>query len=89
MRWACADVSLPKNMGMQYGTARNLGTITILPVRLQSYQKDHLQETNAHSVQPMMQPMTPGVESPKKGIGSGHHQIPDTCRNDMESEFHD
>ena len=34
--WAYADASLPQNMGMQYGTVRNLRTIPILPMQSRS-----------------------------------------------------
>ena len=71
-------------MGECYGTAHNMRTIMIPPVGLQSPQKDGLQQTETYAViQPMMQTMIPGYESPKIGIGLGRRQIP-AAHNDMK-----
>ncbi len=74
-------------MESQYGTARSTCTIIIHPVQSQSQKLTACNGTNAHKVQPMMQTMVPGVESPKKGTGSGHHLIPEMCQSEAGSKI--
>ena len=53
-------------MGAWYGTARSMRMIAIQPVRLQLQQKDHSRQSETYVVQPIIQPMIPGVESQKR-----------------------
>ena len=83
----CKQVrSMPKIMGARYGTARNLCTITVLPVQLRSKQKDCLQETETYAVQHILRHMTLGVESLKMGIGLGHRWFLNTCQDEIGSK---
>ncbi len=70
-------------MGMQYGTARNLCTIA------RSQKLTARDGTNVCRVQLVMQTVIPGVQAPKKGIGSEHRRIPNTRQNDVESKMLD
>ncbi len=78
-----------QNMGLRYGTARNLRTIAILPMQSRS-QKLTVRDWNlAQRVQIVTRTVIPGVQTPKMGIRSGHRRITNTRQDDVESKILD
>ena len=76
-------------MRMQYGTARNLRTIALLPVQSRS-QKLTVRDWNpAHRAQLVTRTVIPGVQTPRMGIGSGHRRVPNTRQYDVDSKILD
>ncbi len=63
--------------------------IVIQPEQLHLEKLTACDGTKAHVVQPLKRTTIPGVKTPSKGIGSGHHQIRDMCQNNVESNFFD
>ncbi len=76
-------------MGLRYGTARNLYTITILPTRSRSQKLTDHDVTDFCKVQLVMRTVTPGVKTPRMGIGSGHRRVPNTRQYDVDSKILD
>ena len=85
MHLVCVDASLPKNMGIRHGTARNLHTIVLLPMQLRLQKLTARNITDVRKVQLVMRTVSPGVKTPKTVIRSGHCQIPKLHQDDVMS----
>ena len=76
-------------MRTQYGTARNLRTIAILPMQSRSQKLTVCNWNPAHRAQLVTRTVIPGVQTPKMGIGSGHRRVPNKRQCDVESKILD